>query len=237
MFAGSTRRSPVRVVDDGGAVATEGNGRIKSVKLIATAATHAIQIGPATGGWGNVRFTRREKARQRFRCMGLPSALVRLRASREAVADWMETNQLGRRNLSPDQRSLLRGRIYNRTKRHAEDNLKRGDASPKYQSDTSGDTAATLASKHGVGRMTIIRDGKRAELFDELEKIAPEEADAVRRGIPLPLAIKRHPAALRAALGASRTCSRRKPPASHGRRTQAITRPPASARSGRGRDR
>ena len=30
--------------------------------------------------------------------------------------DWMDANQLGRRNLTPDQRSLLRGRRYDRTK-------------------------------------------------------------------------------------------------------------------------
>ena len=36
---------------------------------------------------------------------------------RDAAADWIDKNQLGRRNLTPDQMSLLRGRRYNRAKR------------------------------------------------------------------------------------------------------------------------
>jgi hypothetical protein len=32
---------------------------------------------------------------------------------REAALDWIDRNQLGRRNLAPDQASLVRGRIYN----------------------------------------------------------------------------------------------------------------------------
>lgn len=35
----------------------------------------------------------------------------------DAAKDWMDANQLGRRNLSPVQMSLLRGRIYNRSKK------------------------------------------------------------------------------------------------------------------------
>jgi hypothetical protein len=89
----------------------------------------------------------------------------------------METNQLGRRNLSPDQRSLLRGRIYNRTRKtHG------GQIPGSVQNAHSIKTAELLAAKHGVNESTIRRDGKRAELFEELEKIAREEADAVRRG-------------------------------------------------------
>ena len=36
--------------------------------------------------------------------------------TREEVLDWIDTNQLARRNLSPDQAALVRGRIYNRAK-------------------------------------------------------------------------------------------------------------------------
>jgi len=34
--------------------------------------------------------------------------------------DWIDRNQLGRRNLTPDQMSLIRGRMYNRTKKQGE---------------------------------------------------------------------------------------------------------------------
>ena len=79
----------------------------------------------------------------------------------DAAMDWIDANQLGRRNLTPDQRSIIRGRRYNRLKKAAADNLKRGTEAPKLQSDTSGDTAAAIADKHGVSRATVIRDGKR----------------------------------------------------------------------------
>lgn len=37
--------------------------------------------------------------------------------SRDDAADWIDTQQLGRRNLSPEAASLLRGRRYNRAKK------------------------------------------------------------------------------------------------------------------------
>ena len=36
---------------------------------------------------------------------------------RVAAMDWIDANQLGRRNLTPDQMSQLRGRRYNRAKK------------------------------------------------------------------------------------------------------------------------
>ena len=38
-------------------------------------------------------------------------------ADREAAMDWMDANQLGRRNITPDQFTLLLGRRYNRAKK------------------------------------------------------------------------------------------------------------------------
>ena len=99
----------------------------------------------------------------------------------EAVEDWMDANQLGRRNLTPDQRSIMRGRRYNRTKK-----AKGGDYgnqhTPKLQSDTLPDTATALANQHGVSRATVIRDGKRAEAIEKLAETQPEQAQAVMDG-------------------------------------------------------
>ena len=68
-------------------------------------------------------------------------------ADEDAAMDWMDANQLGRRNLTPDQRSIMRGRRYNRTKK-----AKGGDYgnqhTPKLQSDTLPDTATALAAEH-----------------------------------------------------------------------------------------
>lgn len=73
----------------------------------------------------------------------------------------MFANQLGRRNLTTDQRSDLRGRRYNLTKK-ANDGSRGNQHSGKLQSDTClPDTATALAEQHGVSRATIIRDGAR----------------------------------------------------------------------------
>jgi hypothetical protein len=49
---------------------------------------------------------------------GIPFDTVEMEfADRDAAMDWMDANQLGRRNLTNDQRSYLRGRRYNRTKK------------------------------------------------------------------------------------------------------------------------
>ncbi|MEP7366192.1 MAG: hypothetical protein ABI972_23285 [Acidobacteriota bacterium] len=62
-----------------------------------------------------------------------------------------------RRNLTPDQRSILRGRRYNRVKRQgARTDLTSG------QSVQKSTTAETIAKQHGVTERTIRRDGKRA---------------------------------------------------------------------------
>ncbi|OQB78639.1 MAG: DNA N-6-adenine-methyltransferase (Dam) [Planctomycetes bacterium ADurb.Bin126] len=84
---------------------------------------------------------------------------------RESAADWIDAHQLGRRNLTPDQMSLLRGRRYNRLKKeHGGD--RRGDGS-RAQSDPLK-TADKLAGEHGVSAPTIKRDGQFAEAVDKL---------------------------------------------------------------------
>ena len=93
---------------------------------------------------------------------------------RDAAEDWIDKNQLGRRNLTPDQMSLLRGRRYNRAKRQGE----RTDLTLD-QNDTKLHTADRLAKEHGVSPATIKRDGKIAAFMDE----HPEEAKAVIRGV------------------------------------------------------
>jgi len=97
---------------------------------------------------------------------------------RDAAADWIDKNQLGRRNLTPDQMSLLRGRRYNRAKK-AQGGTGANQYKQKDQNDTSANTAKRLAKEHGVSPATIKRDGKIAAFMDE----HPEEANAVIRGV------------------------------------------------------
>jgi len=103
-------------------------------------------------------------------------------ADKAAAMDWMFANQLGRRNLTTDQRSDLRGRRYNLTKKKQGGDRK-SEAASKSQNDTLIDTATALAEQHGVSRATIIRDGKKADALDKLAETKPEEAKAVRDGL------------------------------------------------------
>ena len=76
-------------------------------------------------------------------------------ADRDAAKNWIDTNQLGRRNLTPDFISLLRGRIYERTKQaHG------GAREAKPQNEVL--TSEKLAERFGVSRATIERDAQFA---------------------------------------------------------------------------
>ena len=99
---------------------------------------------------------------------------------REAVMDWMDANQLGRRNLSPDQFRLLLGRRYNRTKRAANDGGK-GTAKGSVDQSDPRSTAAKLANEHAVSEPTVKRAGKFAE---EVER-TPELQQAIQQGRPV----------------------------------------------------
>lgn len=83
---------------------------------------------------------------------------------REAAFDWIDRNQFGRRNLTADQMSLLRGRIYNRVKKA---NGQRGPEKPD-QNDQAFGTAEKLADEHGVSAPTIRRDGQYAAAVEKL---------------------------------------------------------------------
>lgn len=106
-------------------------------------------------------------------------------ASREAAEDWVDANQLGRRNLTPDSFKLLLGRRYLRLKKTQGTNnqyaqAKSGDEKPQnevFQSerDKPSSTAAVLAKEHGVSKGTVERAAKFAL---EVEK-TPELQQAI----------------------------------------------------------
>lgn len=73
--------------------------------------------------------------------------------------DWMDANQLGRRNLSPDAFRLALGRRYNRTRK-----TQGGDRKSRAQSELliGERTAEVLAKQHSVSAATVKRAGKFA---------------------------------------------------------------------------
>lgn len=103
-------------------------------------------------------------------------------AGRDAVMDWMDANQLGRRNLNPDQFRLLLGRRYNRQKKAVGAQVGNQNAGKQLdQIDPIVSTAEKLAAEHGVSAPTVKRAGKFAE---EVEK-TPELAEAIAAGKPV----------------------------------------------------
>ena len=97
---------------------------------------------------------------------------------REVVMDWMDANQLGRRNLSPDAFKLSLGRRYNRTKKA---NGQRGPEKLDQIDPAFLSTAAKLAAEHSVGEATVKRAGKFA---DEVAK-TPGLQKAIRERRPV----------------------------------------------------
>ncbi len=126
---------------------------------------------------------------------------------REAAADWIDANQLGRRNLTPDQAALLRGRRYNRLKK-----ARGGDRRSKGQN-APLNVAERLASQHGVDPSTIKRDGRFAEAVEKTRSLDPDIEHKVVSGKGPPKAavikaaelLEAHPDKAREVLDGKRT--------------------------------
>lgn len=104
-------------------------------------------------------------------------------SDRYAAMDWMDRNQLGRRNLTPDQFTFYLGRLYNRQKRA---NGQRGPE--KLDQFAPASTAEKLASEHGVSSATVKRAG---QIAGAVTKAVSEIQEAVRNGtLPVSQAAK-----------------------------------------------
>lgn len=114
--------------------------------------------------------------------LGLPYQVASIDFStRDDACDWIDRNQLGRRNLHPDQFALLVGRLYNRAKKAVGANQ---HSEPRMaQSEPSSSTADRMASEHGVSRETIKRAGQFADAIEKLKEIAPHIEQDVAAGL------------------------------------------------------
>lgn len=91
--------------------------------------------------------------------------------NRDNVKEWIIKNQLGRRNLSPDDFKLLVGQLYNQRKK-----AQGGDRKSKVQNDLliGETTAAVVAAETGVSPATVKRAGKLAAKVEEIKQAEPE---------------------------------------------------------------
>lgn len=117
--------------------------------------------------------------------------------NREAVLDWMDKNQAGRRNMTTRDLEIVRGRIYNRRKKTKSEAGSIGGSASKVQTETCLTTAAVVAAELEVSPSTVKRSGKRAEVYDAMLEINDEEAAKAARNATreeIDQASKREPA-------------------------------------------
>jgi hypothetical protein len=107
---------------------------------------------------------------------------------RDELLIGVDRNQLGRRNLTDEQRAVVMGRLYKTVKQNPILNLKpfqkgNGDRGVKF-TPLSGShaTARALAEQLGVSEKTVRNSEKFAEAVEALQKISPQAAERVLRG-------------------------------------------------------
>ena len=101
--------------------------------------------------------------------------------------EWMFRKQLGRRNLTGEQRTDLMGRMYEARKKSHGNNASRA-SDGRYlrpQKGASGDARKTreiIAEELGVGKTTVERAEKYAKGIDAIREVSDEAADTILRG-------------------------------------------------------
>jgi hypothetical protein len=98
--------------------------------------------------------------------------------SREEALDWIDRWQLGRRNLTPNQRAILLGRRYNRLKQP------HGGQVPgsSGQKSHSFNTAERIGQEHGVDESAVRRAGAFAAAVDTLKATIPDIEQQIING-------------------------------------------------------
>ena len=102
--------------------------------------------------------------------------------NREEAIQWVLQNQLARRNLTDEQRTLILGRLYNQMKlaqgRPPED--EKGEKFSPFSGNHA--TSKYVASLHGGSDRTVRNAGEFAKVVDALAEIEPKAAEAVLLG-------------------------------------------------------
>jgi hypothetical protein len=101
---------------------------------------------------------------------------VSVPGGRDGALDWLIQFQMGRRNLSEEQKSYLRGQEYLAKKKAvgkpvvADETYSFGEGDEKTEEKAAGETAEVLAAKYDVSPATINRDAAFAAAVNALPK-------------------------------------------------------------------
>ena len=101
-----------------------------------------------------------------------------------AAFDWMYKNQLGRRNLTEQQRAYMIGKMYEARKKSGGVIYERNeDGSFRHpQNGGNGATDESIASELGIGRNTVGRNANYAKGIDAIKEVSQETADKILSG-------------------------------------------------------
>ena len=98
--------------------------------------------------------------------------------------DWMYKNQLGRRNLTDEQRRYLLGKMYEARKHSVGNNTSKRNSDGtfhcrKNDDNGKGRTSQQIAQERGIGSRTVEHAGSYAMGIDAIREKEPELADAI----------------------------------------------------------
>lgn len=96
--------------------------------------------------------------------------------------DWMCKKQLGRRNLTDEQRTVLIGKMYEARRKSVGNSGKRNEDGQWAQSEPNGRTAEVIAKELGIGKETVKRAEKFAKGIEALRETDAEAAEKVLQG-------------------------------------------------------
>lgn len=99
----------------------------------------------------------------------------------EAIA-WICSNQLGRRNLTDEQKTYLLGKQFEAQKKAQGGDRKSKRQNGALNNEPKGKTSIIIAKQHGVGQKTVERSEHFAKGLDEADKVSPGIKDAVLSG-------------------------------------------------------
>jgi hypothetical protein len=100
----------------------------------------------------------------------------------DEVLIWVDRNQLGRRNLTDEQRAVVIGRLYKTIKKEPHRPTKEEKVVNLTTFSGHAATARVIAEQVGVGEKTVRRAEKFADAVETLQEISPQAAERVLRG-------------------------------------------------------
>lgn len=109
-------------------------------------------------------------------------------ADKWAAFDWMYKNQLGRRNLTDEQRTYLLGKMYEARKmssggdRKSEEFSRMQNEFLKKSNGRTMRTYDTIAKEQGVNASTVQRAERFSKGVDALREVSPEAAEKILNG-------------------------------------------------------